>query len=96
MAEEEAKEQEKAQEAEQQQIQPVEEDPITKFEGLVAKYGKTMNLNMFKYFHASGFNIKHPADVNTIRYILDGNKVKVSCICGASLDLTDYNKLDKV
>jgi hypothetical protein len=95
MAEEEAKEQEKAQ-AEQQQIQPVEEDPLTKFEGLVAKYGKTMNLNMFKYFHASGFNIKHPADVNTIRYILDGNKVKVSCICGTSLDLTDYNKLDKV
>lgn len=72
------------------------QDLIKKFEDLVAKYGRTQNLNMFKYFHSPGFSVKHPANVNTIRYILDGNKVKVSCICGVSLDLTDYTKLDKV
>ncbi|MEM2760884.1 MAG: hypothetical protein QXU32_04340 [Nitrososphaerales archaeon] len=72
-----------------------EQDLIKIFETLVAKYGRTQNLNMFKYFHSPGFSKKHPADVNTIRYILDGNKVKVSCICGASMDLTDYTKLDK-
>jgi len=72
------------------------QDLIKKFEDLVAKYGRTQNLNMFKYFHSPGFSVKHPADVNTIRYILDGSKVKVSCICGVSLDLTDYTKLGKV
>lgn len=83
-----------AQEEQKENVEQVQEDdPIKRFEALVAKYGKTMNLNMFKYFHSSGFNMKHPADVNTIRYILDGNKVKVSCICGASMDLTDYTKL---
>jgi len=86
---------EAAQKEEERQMQVVE-DVIKKFEDLVAKYGRTQNLNMFKYFHSPGFTPKHPADVNTIRYILDGNKVKVSCVCGASLDLTDYSKLDKV
>lgn len=80
---------------EDQQLALQEEDPIQVFESLVAKYGKTMNLNMFKYFHAPGFTKKHPPDVNTIRYILDGKKVKVGCICGASLDLTDYKKLEE-
>lgn len=73
-----------------------EKDPIKIFESIVAKYGKMMNLNMFKYFHSPGFNKKHPENVNTISYILDGKNVKIGCMCGASLDLTDYNKLDKV
>ncbi|MFQ5940880.1 MAG: hypothetical protein ACE5KA_04190 [Nitrososphaerales archaeon] len=81
---------------EENQREQEEQDPIKKFETLVAKYGKTQNLNMFKYFHSPGFTVKHPTDVNTIRYVLDGNKVKVRCICGASLDLTDYSKLDTI
>lgn len=70
------------------------QDPLKKFEELVAKYGRAQNLHMFKYFHSPGFNRKHPSEVNTIRYILDGNQIKVSCICGASLNLTDYTKLN--
>ncbi|MFQ5920751.1 MAG: hypothetical protein ACE5JV_01890 [Nitrososphaerales archaeon] len=70
---------------------------IKRFEDLVAKYGKKQNLQMFTYFHSPGFNVKHPAEVtDNIEYVLDGNMVKVRCICGASLDLTDYTKLDKV
>ena len=84
------------QENQAKQQQSEEEDPLKKFEALVAKYGRAQNLNMFKYFHSSGFNVKHPPDVNTISYILDGNYIKVSCKCGASLDLTDYTKADKV
>ena len=70
------------------------QDPIKKFEELVVKYGRMQNLHMFKSFHSPGFNRKHPSEVNTIRYVLDGNQVKVSCICGASLNLTDYTKLN--
>ena len=81
---------------EKQQQEQEEDDPLKKFESLVAKYGKTQNLDMFKHFHSPGFNRKHPPDINTIRYVLDGNRVMVSCVCGASLELTDYNKLEKV
>jgi hypothetical protein len=83
-----------APQGEEPQQEVEKEDAIKLFESLVAKYGRAMNLDMFKYFHSPGFSKKHPPDVNTIRYIIDGNKVKVSCVCGASLDLTDYTKLD--
>lgn len=74
-----------------------QEDIVKKFEDLVAKYGTTESLKMFKYFHSPGFTVKHPPEVtNNIEYVLDGNRVKVRCRCGASLDLTDYTKLDKV
>ncbi len=70
---------------------------IKRFEDLVAKYGKTENLKMFIYFHKPGSSVKHPADVlDNIIYVLDGKRVKVRCKCGASLDLTDYSKIDKV
>ncbi len=66
------------------------------FEELVNKYGKKQNLEMFEYFHSPGWNVKHPTEVtDNIEYVLDGSKVKVRCKCGASLDLTDYTKLDK-
>lgn len=72
-----------------------EEELIKLFEDLVKEYGKTQNLNMFKYFHRPGFGPKHPIEIqNNIEYVIDGRKVKVRCICGASLDLTDYNKLN--
>jgi hypothetical protein len=52
---------------------------------------------MFMYFHKPGSSVKHPADVlDNIIYVLDGKRVKVRCKCGASLDLTDYSKIDKV
>jgi len=74
-----------------------EQDPIQRFESLVAKYGNAEPLKMFKHFHSPGFTVKHPPEVtNNIEYVLDGNKVKVRCKCGAALDLTDYSKLDKV
>jgi uncharacterized cupin superfamily protein len=70
---------------------------IRRFEDLVAKYGKTENLKMFMYYHKPGSSVKHPADVlDNIIYVLDGKRVKVRCKCGASLDLTDYSKIDKV
>ncbi|GBC73162.1 hypothetical protein HRbin04_00558 [archaeon HR04] len=70
---------------------------IKRFEELVAKYGKSENLKMFIYYHKPGSSIKHPPDVtDNIIYVLDGKRVKVRCRCGASLDLTDYSKIDKV
>ncbi len=70
---------------------------IKRFEELVAKYGKSENLKMFMHFHKPGSSVKHPADVlDNIIYVLDGKRVKVRCKCGASLDLTDYSKIDKV
>ncbi len=74
-----------------------QEGLVKKFESLVAKYGTTESLKMFKYFHSPGFSVKHPAEVtDNIEYVLDGNRVKVRCKCGTSLDLTDYTKLDNV
>ena len=74
-----------------------QEDLIKKFEGLVAKYGTTESLKMFKHFHSPGFSMKHPIEVtDNIEYVLDGNMVKVRCKCGTSLDLTDYTKLSSV
>lgn len=72
-----------------------QEDLIKKFEGLVAKYGTTEPLKMFKYFHSPGFTVKHPIEItDNIEYVMDGNRVKVRCRCGTSLDLTDYTKLE--
>ncbi len=72
-----------------------QEDLIKKFEGLVAKYGTAESLKMFKYFHSPGFTVKHPIEVtDNIEYVMDGNRVKVRCTCGTSLDLTDYAKLE--
>lgn len=70
---------------------------IKRFEELVAKYGKSESLKMFMYFHRPGSSVKHPPEViDNIVYVLDGKRVKVKCKCGASLDLTDYSKMDKV
>ncbi len=70
---------------------------VKRFEDLVTKYGKTQNLQMFIHFHKPGSSVKHPPDVvDNIIYVLDGKRVKVRCKCGASLDLTDYSKIDKV
>jgi hypothetical protein len=82
----------------EQEMSKEERDMLIKrFEDLVAKYGKTENLKMFMYFHKPGSSVKHPADVlDNIIYVLDGKRVKVRCKCGASLDLTDYSKIDKV
>ncbi len=69
---------------------------IKKFEDLVAKYGKTESLKMFMHYHRPGISVKHPPEVtDNIEYVFDGNRVKVRCRCGASLDLTDYAQLDK-
>lgn len=74
-----------------------EEDLIKLFEDLVKQYGKTQSLNMFKHYHRPGFGPKHPPEIqDNIEYVIDGKKVKVRCICGASLDLTDYKKLEKM
>lgn len=74
-----------------------EEAILKRFEDLVAKYGKKQNLQMFEYFHSPGWNVKHPPEVtDNIEYVLEGNRVRVRCKCGTSLDLTDYTKLDKV
>jgi hypothetical protein len=70
-----------------------DEELIKLFEDLVKEYGKTQSLNMFKHYHRPGFGYKHPLGVNNIEYVIDGKKVKVRCICGASLDLTDYKKI---
>jgi uncharacterized cupin superfamily protein len=82
----------------EQEMSKEERDMLIKrFEDLVAKYGKTENLKMFMYYHKPGSSVKHPADVlDNIIYVLDGKRVKVRCKCGASLDLTDYSKIDKV
>ncbi|MCS6767604.1 MAG: hypothetical protein RMJ59_02740 [Candidatus Nitrosocaldus sp.] len=81
----------------QQESREQEQMLIKRFEELVAKYGKSENLKMFIYFHKPGSSVKHPADVaDNIIYVLDGKRVKVRCRCGASLDLTDYSKMDKV
>lgn len=82
----------------EQEMSKEERDMLIKrFEDLVAKYGKTENLKMFIHYHKPGSSVKHPADVlDNIIYVLDGKRVKVRCICGASLDLTDYSKIDKV
>ncbi|MFN4336566.1 MAG: hypothetical protein ACK4FV_03155 [Candidatus Nitrosocaldus sp.] len=70
---------------------------IKRFEELVAKYGKSENLKMFIHYHKPGSSVKHPPDVtDNIIYVLYGKRVKVRCRCGASLDLTDYSKMDKV
>jgi len=77
--------------------EPEEQDVlIKKFEDLVAKYGKAESLKMFMHYHRPGISMKHPPEVtDNIEYVLDGSRVKVRCRCGASLDLTDYTKLDK-
>lgn len=82
---------------EQEHIREQEQMLIKRFEELVAKYGKTENLKMFIHYHKPGSSVKHPPDVtDNIIYVLDGKRVKVRCMCGASLDLTDYSKMDKV
>ncbi|GIU71729.1 MAG: hypothetical protein KatS3mg003_1208 [Candidatus Nitrosocaldaceae archaeon] len=73
-----------------------EEDLVKLFEDLVKEYGKTQSLKMFKHYHRPGFGPKHPIEVqDNIEYVIDGRKVKVRCACGASLDLTDYKKLQE-
>jgi hypothetical protein len=74
-----------------------QEDLVKKFENLVAKYGMTESLKMFKYFHSPGFSVKHPPEItDNIEYVIEGKMVKVRCRCGTSLDLTDYSKIDTV
>ncbi len=81
----------------QEEAREQEQMLIKRFEELVAKYGKSENLKMFIHYHKPGSSVKHPPDVaDNIIYVLDGKRVKVRCRCGASLDLTDYSKIDKV